>query len=263
MKIVEAYCGEQNAKDIEFFNHNKKNLVVITGRKITQKMYNAYSKIIQNDLLFVSDDPPELNKVNIYHISDKIAKDAGFIYSGLHDVPLALDKALYYLKYINKIDYDYIWFIEDDVYINETKFMNWFNQIKTYNEDYLIFNTEYLSKEQDPNWAWWKLNNKKFEQKDLMHCVNTLFRISKKLLNSVFDFQTKYDKFVFIELFLPSLVKKHKLSYKVINNDNIRNIAGGGPIKLSKNLINHGVYDFNTHKDLIISHPSKLWFDYI
>ena len=88
-----------------------------------EKFYNFIKQLPDIDNIYICIDNDDYNipnydgKIKIIKINKNICESEGFKNTHLHiKGALAKDKALYYF-YKNNIDYDYIWFMEEDVFI--------------------------------------------------------------------------------------------------------------------------------------------------
>ena len=78
-------------------NNKNINLFFIIAKKVTQNMYDKYSNLNLGDIVFISDQKPEIERKNIFYIDDDISFKNGFY--GMHDKIkiTSWDKVFYYL----------------------------------------------------------------------------------------------------------------------------------------------------------------------
>ena len=117
------------------------------------------------------------------------------------------DKAVYYFTKVNK-EYEYVWFIEDDVFVPTNKTI--------YNIDLKYPDFDLLSSSNIPNlngktnyWHWKEAANKiKLPWFSSMVCA---IRVSKKLLGEVEKLVLKKKKLLFLEFMFNTLCNHSKL----------------------------------------------------
>jgi hypothetical protein len=160
--------------------------------------------------------------------------------------PISWDKALYYFTLINK-KYKYVWFVEDDVFINSVN--NIINLDKKYNNSDLIVRSNNINPDgKSSSWNHWDQVNNTLELPWSMSMV-CICRLSDKLLNKIYDFTKKNGKLNFIE-FLFNTIALH-------NNYIISNPTEFEPIvyrynwdinNIDNNLLYHPIKNINDHK---------------
>ena len=64
-------------KVILIFLYKRRNCFFVISKKVTQKMYDCYSDIIKNDLIFITDLKSEVNEKNVKYYNSKINKEKG------------------------------------------------------------------------------------------------------------------------------------------------------------------------------------------
>ena len=234
--------------------HLSNNLFVIICRTVTPNLYYKYSKLELQNIIFISDNKPELIKPNIIYYDNSVLIKSGF--TGMHSKIkiTSWDKAFYYLK--NKMHYDYYWIIEDDCYLNKNLFVNFINNnFSKNNSDAILFgwHKKYIQKD---SWPHWIKNKGYFNKKHLSSSINQIIRISPTLLNKILNFKKKYNKFIFHELLIASLICQHNLTKTIVKRPDIDCCA------LQKNsVINKNTSIIDIQNKYIIIHPFKLWYD--
>jgi len=229
-------------------NQTNDTLFLVISTKITSNMYRKYSEVIPNNLVFISDNTPDITTSNIYTYPNDLMKQKGF--SNLHSriAITSWDKAIYHLS-LHKQNYKYFWIIEDDTYINKTTFPNFINSYKSNQADLLLFG--WYKEQTKGTWFHWhiKENQRYFKLQNRKGSINQFVRISDKLLKYVLQFRRRHGKFCFHELLLASLVSEKKLKHEIINHDKVHLSA----------LATH---DTNSTKNNFIAyHPYKQWYD--
>jgi hypothetical protein len=191
----------------------EKTLIIILTRMITAKSYSLYHRYFRKiPIIFISDFIGYIEKDDIFYHPSEILEKEGF--SGMTTFKLvsAWDKLIYHLKLNN--NFEYYWIIEDDVYLNH-QIENIILKNNYHDEDLLItsWNKEFLNND---NYYHWEIGKDYFYLTELFSSVNVLCRISKKLLETILDFQEENKKLLFHEILFISLVKKFNLTLKEI-----------------------------------------------
>jgi hypothetical protein len=115
------------------------------------------------------------------------------------------DKAIYYFSTINT-NYDYVWFMEDDVFIYDEKTLLQIDD-KYVNAD-LLCNSNYSESKID-EWLWDKIHIEiPYPYFCGMVCCS---RLSSALLKCILNYTVNYKSLFFIEAMFPTLAKYHNL----------------------------------------------------
>lgn len=125
------------------------------------------------------------------------------------------EKALYYF-YKNNVNYDYIWFIEEDVFIPTIKTIKNID-IKYPSSDLLVCDNKIINKKHI-DWHW-NLVNKQLDGKISLPYSKSMIcaiRCSKKLLQHIFIHALKYKTLFFCEVMFNTIALHKKLNIKVI-----------------------------------------------
>jgi len=122
--------------------------------------------------------------------------------------PIAWDKALYYFTIKSKINYNYVWFIEDDVFIYSLDIIR---KIDNDNE-----NIDLICKSCDMNdgtnpWYHWEQARDTLSE-PWYNSLVCICRLSNKLLKKINDYVNKYGKLVFIEVLFTTIAKNNNLN---------------------------------------------------
>lgn len=188
--------------------HNimNKNLVFLLCRKETNYIVGLRDTLVNSnkDVFIVRDDK---------NIPDSFFKNKGYYNaSGRFTNPTTWEKSLF-LIFTNKLyfEYDYFYFIEDDVYARDLNtFIRLIDLWNTNNSDLIA--KEILSKNGSEEWAWWQSNQ--YENfNEPWKSFNPICRLSSKLLYKVHQYQLYYNTLNFIEILFPSIVHKFNMSY--------------------------------------------------
>jgi hypothetical protein len=186
--------------------------------------YDFVKKLPDIDKTYICIDDNKYNipdydgKVKIIKIDNDICQKNGF-HSTLTSLNCvknftgkagSRDKALYYF-YKNNINYDYIWFIEQDVFIPTI------NTIKHINSKYpdqdLLCQQNNIIYNRQTNWHW-QLVNRQLKDKILPPYSNSMIcaiRCSKKLLKCIFNHALKYNELFLDETLFNTIALHNKL----------------------------------------------------
>lgn len=224
-------------------------------------MNNVYILILSKDLFGNYDNnllSILLNQNNINNIiisdEDSLDLDGPIKKQGFYNLtrspyikkPSSWDKAFYYI-YQNSLikQYDYYWFIEDDVY--SKNYDSLINFIITSNQEYDhdLITKCIRPKSHHPTWKHWKeeyINQFKFPSQSF----NPICRLSSRLISKVFQYQKDNFRFDFHEILFASLCKSHDLSYiEYVNSDKLNKYIGQityKPVLLKENINDDKIY---------------------
>jgi len=123
---------------------------------------------------------------------------------------ISWDKAIYYFATVNKCSYEFVWFLEDDVFIygEET--------IQSVDDKYS--NSDILCRDKTPEskpdeWQWfWPAIHINFERPYFQSTI-CVVRMSSKLLDCINDYVVSNKRMFFIEAMFPTIAHKHNLIY--------------------------------------------------
>jgi len=190
-------------------------------------------------------------KIKIIKIDNKMCESNGFknTHSRIKG-STSREKALYYF-YKNKINYDYIWFIEEDVFIPTLETIKNID-IKYPKQDLLVRNHE-ICYNYRTDWHW-KLVNSQIKNK-----INLPYawacgagicaiRCSKKMLECIFNYALKYKTLFFCEVMFNTIALHNKLNVKDI--EELKGIVwrkkdGWKKNEINKNNLYHPVKSIN------------------
>jgi hypothetical protein len=149
-------------------------------------------------------------KINFIQIKNEDCTKTGFTntsYITIHKPVIGWDKALYFFSYINCI-YDYIWFMEDDVYFyNENTLQN----IDTKYTDFDLLCNSSFEPAKLNEWLWHMIQiNLSPPYYCGMMCIT---RFSKKMIESIKDYAIKNKTVFFLEALYPTIAIKYNLKY--------------------------------------------------
>ena len=150
------------------------------------------------------------SNIKFIKISDNECLKHGFIDSSftINKLISGWDKGLLYFSTIN-INYDYVWFMEDDVYFyDENTLINLDNKYPKY--DLLSNNIDENSNGDKHYWHWYRINISDYTPpyyNGMMCCI----RVSKLLLESIKIYANKHNTIFFLEAFIPTIAIKNNL----------------------------------------------------
>ena len=129
-----------------------------------------------------------------------------------------LEKSLYYFAHI-KQTYEYIWFMEDDVYFYDENTLLTID--KKYENADLLCNSSFVEAKLD-EWLWDKIQ---INLKPPYYCgMMCIIRFSQKMLESIKDYATKNNTLFFLEACYPTIAVKYDLIY-IKNPDEFLNVT--------------------------------------
>jgi hypothetical protein len=172
----------KNQLDIDFISNFKK------------ENYDIYV-ICDKELITYKND-----NIIFLSIDENVCIDTNYTHSNflIEKVPSSWDKVLYYFCLQNK-NYDFVWFVEYDVFIPRT---NIFNEIDDkYKESDLLthFNIIYNEGEENTNKNTRWVGIYDLYQKPWCHSMVCVCRLSRKLLDFINNFVNKKNRLIFIE----------------------------------------------------------------
>jgi hypothetical protein len=210
-------CKKENIDLIENLNSSRKavSLLVREPNVIWLNFLNTFTE--DYDVYVIIDDynfstiqlESQYPNINFIKIKDDTCKKSGFFNVNyvFPKTPTAWDKGLYYFCVVNK-NYDYVWFIEDDVYIPNKKILKSID--KKHPDTHLLCGDIGVYRNYD-GWSHWNQAKNYFKQPwaNGLQCV---CRISKKLLNKINDFANENKTLTFLEVLFPTLAHQNNLS---------------------------------------------------
>ena len=173
---------------------------------------NIYICIDNNDYNIPNYD----GKVKIIKINNKNCEREGFqnTHSRIRGAT-SREKALFYF-YKNNINYDHIWFIEEDVFIPTIETIK--NIDIKYPDNDLLVSDHNIIHEKRTDW-WWILVNYQLNYKISLPYASSMIcaiRCSKKLLEYIFYFAFKYKTLFFCETMFNTIALHANLNVKKI-----------------------------------------------
>ena len=173
------------------------------------KNYTLYILIDDNSIDY-KEKYSKCSQLNIIQINNEESKRNGFMNTDFKENGDGWSKALYYFSSIFT-EYNYVWFIEDDVFLNdESTLLNIDSQY--YDIDLLTSTvTENIQgKKDDWHWSWIdiKLPTPHY---NAMCCAS---RMSNSVLSKIKEYANKHKTLYFHEALSPTLCHFYKYSHK-------------------------------------------------
>ncbi|UGU15235.1 DUF3405 domain-containing protein [Sinomicrobium kalidii] len=173
-------------KQVFLFLCNKPSVSAID----TFKDIHTTAKLSGNDAILLyhkqgrSAIPENLSSLPIFCFTDNILSDLGYISLGSELVPG--NNHFPVLKFFRNFpDYDYYWYIEDDVrYTGNWKLF--FDSFSNVHNDFI--STHVQRSHVEPQWPWWdtlKYHNKSIPMEKRIRSFNPIYRISKEALHFI------------------------------------------------------------------------------
>lgn len=229
--------------------------------KEANKVIFSFAEQLKNDnydiFICIDDNTCIIPKYNVKNITviqfhDNECERNGFMGSVIYalDRACSRDKALYYFCKKN-IKYDYVWFLEDDVFIPNKDTIKNLDNIYTTGD--LISANNYIKLHKDDNtnyWQHWFRNDNKIKF-PWAHSMICAIRVSKELLHFILDFATSNKRLLFDELLFNTIALQNNLN--IINPQELSNIIFSfEDIDIAKNInplyLYHPVKQFTKHE---------------
>jgi hypothetical protein len=176
------------------------------------------SKFTNYDLYILIDDNSKdykeqyskFSQLTILQINNEESKSKGFIATDFKENGEGWSKALYYFSSICK-DLKFVWFIEDDVFLNDESAL--LNIDSQYTDIDLLTSTvseNIQGKKDDWHWSWIEIKLPP-PYYNAMCCAS---RMSNSILSKIKEYATKHNTLYFHEALSPTLCHFYKYSYK-------------------------------------------------
>ncbi len=185
-------------------------------KMILSGLYNHYTfyVFIDDNTQDISDFKINYPNIQFIQIEDTICLEKGYknmTYS-ITKTPVSWDKSVYYFCEINN-SYDYIWFVEDDVFIPNVEAISYLdNKYKEYD---LLTKENNISFSYDTFGWHWHLGKNNAPLPLFASLVCTL-RVSKKLLSIIRNYVHTFQKLFFLEIMFTTLSAHNKLKNKIV-----------------------------------------------
>ena len=177
-----------------------------------------------------------------YEAEDKEMLAAGYVHLTLGPhikKPSAWDKAFYYIK--DKLSfYDYVYFIEDDVYCSK---LETFHQLITHDEKTAcdLLTHHMCFKERSLSWPHWHVADS-LGIKNKIYSFNPLCRLSARLIKKVLEERDLRSRFIFQEILFAPLAVDNNYEVKQYCSKDTSSMFGrfGAVLKFTEDEINSG-----------------------
>lgn len=238
----------------------QKNCFIVISKEVTENMYKAYTKTINDNLIFISDKNPKVIYDNIIHYDTQLLIDNGFTNMHSSIKVTSWDKVLYYLNNNDVFKkYEYVWIIEDDCYLNKKLFNKFVKNYNNNKEDLIIFGWYKKNKKDWKDWNAWYFNKKTskkhfFKNENLRASINQICRLSPKLVNETLKLRETHNKFCFHELQFPSIVQEKNLSI-------LKESIPGVILTAYNNKYSKKTIKELESENVTIVHPKKRWYN--
>ena len=176
------------------------------------KNYDIYICIDNNNYTI----PNYNNEIKLIKINNKICENTGYKSSvlWLDNRACARDKALYYFNR-NNINYDYIWFLEEDVFIPSVNTIEDIDNKYKY-EDLLVSEHNIINKKRY-DWHWKHINRKIKINPPYASSMICAIRCSSKLLKCIDEYVKKYNNLFMDEVLFNTISLQNNLQVKTID----------------------------------------------
>jgi len=226
-----------------------KNIICLLSVRPCIKTFNFYKSIklnTQYDVYIVIDDNnyniPECDDIKIIKIDNNECENNGFKSAvlWLDNKACSRDKALYYFTK-EDIDYNYIWFVEEDVFIPSIYTIE--NIDKKYGSHDLLVRSHHIIGERQTDWHWNHINSQIKINPPYACSMICAIRCSKAMLNSIKEYANEHNNLFMDEALFNTLA--------VHNNLRVLNIPELSSIECNK------VWDFFEIVNTNLYHPIR------
>jgi hypothetical protein len=226
-------------------------LITLRPNKVWCDFLNLFSKykiflVVDDNNFSLHEFKKNYKNITFIQVEDINCKLNGFIDTNfaLHKLISGWDKALYYFGVENQ-NYDFVWFIEDDVFFNnEATLLQIDNQ---FIDSDLLSNTFVENSNGNNNtWLW---NRITIQYSPPYYCgMMCAVRFSNRMMKCINNYAKEHNTLFFIEALFPTIAIKNKL--KCNNPNEMTNIYYRHDVKeenIDKNNLYHPVKDVNKH----------------
>lgn len=238
---------------ININNNNAICLITLNPNKIWCNFLNTFTSykifiIVDDNNFDLSDYESKYTNINFIKVDNELCKLAGYTDVNLEVKKLisGWDKALYYFGIQNNNKYEFVWFIEDDVFFcNENTII----QIDMHYPNSDLLSNGYGESDGNKNiWKWNSIDiiNYSPPYYSGMMCA---VRMSIKMLNCINNYATLNGKLFFLEALFPTLSIKNNLLYDIpqeLNEIHYRYEFDN----VNCNTLYHPIKDLNRHNSL-------------
>ena len=181
--------------------------------KLKNEKMDVYICIDDDDY----DIPNYNNEIPIIKIARSICESAGFKSTvhfndeenNFNNKAVSRDKALYYFCK-NNIDYEHIWFIEEDVFIPTEQTIENLNNIYPHGD--LLCSENMIIHEKRYDWHWPHVNSQIQIEPPYSKSMICAIRCSKNIMNAIHEYANKYNNLFMDEVLFTTLALHNNLS---------------------------------------------------
>lgn len=198
------------------------NLICFLTVNPSQHFYNFVKQLPKPENIYICIDdndhiiPNYDNEIKIIKVRSKICKNEGYFGTvlGFRKRAVSRDKALYYFCK-NNIDFDNIWFIEEDVFIPSIK------TIANIDEKYpiadLLSSPYKITEKKRRDWHWKIINNQIKLNPPYAYSMICAIRCSKKLIQCIGAYAEKHKSLFIDEALFNTIALQNNLNVLAIN----------------------------------------------
>jgi hypothetical protein len=201
----------------------KKRAIALIVKEPTEIYLDFLAKFVSYDVYIIIDSDKSMlhfqkkyKMLNIIQFDEQLCLNYGYKnvnFIGIRKRISGWDKALLFFSVIIPNMYNQVWFIEDDVFFLEEKVLT--NLDEKYEGQDLLANCDFKS--QTTNninefpWLWFYIDIKlAYPHYSGMMCIT---RMSKRLLQGIRWYATRYKTLFFLEALFPTITKHFGLSH--------------------------------------------------
>jgi hypothetical protein len=204
------------------------NAISLICHKPNPVWFDFLSTVTKYDVYMIIDDNSKnyteefsyYKNIHIIQINESDCITNGVINVGFFNRPVAgWDKAVYYFSHVNT-SYDYVWFVEDDIFLNSEKTL--------LDIDYKYKDSDLLSNTYGENqfgtsreWHWPRI---RINTPPPWYCAMVCsIRTSKGLLACIKEYANKHKTLFFLEAMFSTICKTNNLKYDT--PDELKNVV--------------------------------------
>jgi hypothetical protein len=199
---------------IAFLTWHPSKLFYDFCEKIKRKKYDIYIFIDHNG--HTIPDTENDDEIHVIQLESKVCEDSGFKSTLLwrNNAACARDKALYYFCK-NDIAYDYIWLIEEDVFIPSIDTIEKIDN--KYTSGDLLVSDHRVIHQRETYWHWWHVNTQIQLEPPYAASMICAVRCSRKLMECIHEYAAKYNNLFLDEAMFNTISLHNHLEIRVID----------------------------------------------
>lgn len=183
--------------------------------------YEIYA-VVDDNQFDISDLKEKFPKIHFIKVKEDTCKKMGYQHLNFiikNGEPSAWDKGIYYFCEENQIDYPYIWFLEDDVFIPTSNTIKNIDE-KYHQEDLLVKSINVIGK---------NINQQKNQNREVNQYINPklkpfikksmvcAIRLSSLFIQKIQEYANENKTLFFLEYFFPTMSEYYQLNTKTID----------------------------------------------